>query len=554
MFTRSVQCRAQTWEGRGALLQSSDGLEQAFLPLYLLARVGIAARDTVLALERVSPLSGTAQKHRGLGRLESPVWVLSLLALWLLVSLGWRPLLLPDEGRYGNVAREMLAGDWMVPTLNGLPFFHKPPLLYWLDMAAMQLFGVTAFAARFGPALGAWLMGASLYLGMRHWQGPRAAVLALGLLATCPLYFVSAQYANHDMLVAGFITATTLGWVRALDTPGRAMLGWLLLGWLACALAVLSKGLIGLVLSALVVGPWLIVQGRWARLLRLLHPAGLLVFALVALPWFVAMQVRYPGFFDYFVMEQHFRRFALSTFNNVQPFWFFLAVLPVLTLPWSAWLLQAFRLAWAGRDVRAALCVWWVLAVIGFFSLPSSKIVGYVLPALAPWCALLALALTGARPRLVRWVMGCSALLCLLIVAALAWQAPTSNRRLALALAADIAPGERVVMVDDYLSDVPFYARLAQPVRIAGNWTDPELPRRDNWRKEVFDAGRFDPERARALLWPLNGLEALACGESGSWFIVRQGQAQRVASLPGAAQKFADARFELWHTSAYPCR
>ena len=109
-------------------------------------------------------------------------------------------------------------------------------------------------------------------------------------------------------------------------------------------------------------------------------------------------------------------------------------------------------------------------------------------------------------------------------------------------------------MVDDYLSDVPFYARLAQPVRIAGNWTDPELPHRDNWRKEVFDAGRFDPERARALLWPLNGLEALACGESGFWFIVRPGQAQRVASLPGAARKFADTRFELWHTSAYPCR
>ena len=522
--------------------------------LRLSPRAGVLARDTVPALGPTSPSVPAGLRHNGPAFLESRTWVLCLLALWLLVSLGWRPLLLPDEGRYGNVAREMLAGDWMVPTLNGLPFFHKPPLLYWLDMAAMQLFGVTAFAARFGPAFGAWLMGASLYLGMRHWQGPRSAVLALGLLATCPLYFVSAQYANHDMLVAGFITATTLGWVRALDTPGRTMLGWLLLGWLACALAVLSKGLIGLVLPALVIGPWLIAQGRWTQLFRLLHPAGLLVFALVALPWFVAMQYRYPGFFDYFVMEQHFRRFALSTFNNVQPFWFFLAVLPVLTLPWSAWLLQAFRLAWAGRDLRAALCVWWVLAVIGFFSLPSSKIVGYVLPALAPWCALLALAITGARARLVRWVMGCSALLCLLIVAALAWQAPTSNRRLALVLAAHSAPGERVVMVDDYLSDVPFYARLAQPVRIAGNWTDPELPHRDNWRKEVFDAGRFDPERARALLWPLNGLEAMACGEGGSWFIVRKGQAQRVASLPGAAQKYADARFELWHTSAYPCR
>ena len=538
----------------GTLLQSADGLGQAVLPLCLLARGWIAARTTVADVERASPSLEVAPRQRGLARFESPAWVLCLLALWLLVSLGWRPLLLPDEGRYGNVAREMLAGDWMVPTLNGLPFFHKPPLLYWLDMAAMQVFGVNAFAARSGPAFGAWLMGASLYLGMRHWQGPRSAVLALGLLATCPLYFISAQYANHDMLVAGFITATTLGWVRALDEPGRGMLGWLLLGWAACALAVLSKGLIGMLLPALVIGPWLVARGRWTQVFRLLHPAGLLVFALVALPWFVTMQYRYPGFFDYFVMEQHFRRFALSTFNNVQPFWFFLAVLPALTLPWSAWLHKAFRIAWSSGDARAGLCVWWVLAVVGFFSLPSSKIVGYVLPALAPWCALLAIAVAGARARLVWWVMGCSGLLCLAIVAALAWQAPTSNRRLAMVLAAHFAPGERVVMVDDYLSDVPFYARLVQPVRIAGDWVDPELPHRDNWRKEVFDAGRFDPERASALLWPLNGLEALACGESGSWFIVRPGQAQRVTSLPGAARMFADTRFELWHTSAYPCR
>ncbi|MCY7308412.1 MAG: glycosyltransferase family 39 protein, partial [Rhodoferax sp.] len=67
--------------------------------------------------------------------------MLFVLAVWLLATLGWRALSLPDEGRYANVAREMLGADWLVPTLNGLPFFHKPPLLYWIDMAAMQVFG-----------------------------------------------------------------------------------------------------------------------------------------------------------------------------------------------------------------------------------------------------------------------------------------------------------------------------------------------------------------------------------------------------------------------------
>ena len=93
-------------------------------------------------------------------RLQSAHWPLILLALWLLATLGLRPLMLPDEGRYAMVAREMLLGDGLVPTMNGLPFFHKPPLFYWIDMAAMHLFGITPFAARVAPMLGAWLMGA----------------------------------------------------------------------------------------------------------------------------------------------------------------------------------------------------------------------------------------------------------------------------------------------------------------------------------------------------------------------------------------------------------
>ena len=82
--------------------------------------------------------------------------------------------------------------------LDGLPFFHKPPLFYWLDIAAMHVFGETVFAGRFGSFVGAWLMGAALLLAMRRWHGPRAATIALGVLATTPFFFVGAQYANHE--------------------------------------------------------------------------------------------------------------------------------------------------------------------------------------------------------------------------------------------------------------------------------------------------------------------------------------------------------------------
>ena len=490
--------------------------------------------------------------------LESTPTLLALLALWLLATLGLRPLLLPDEGRYADVARTMLESGtlqgWLVPTLNGLPFFHKPPLFYWLDMAAMRVVGVNVFAARFGSACGAWLMGAALLLALRRWHGPRIAALGLAVLATTPFFYVGAQYANHDMLVGGLITAAVLALARALDDRTRVDLRWLIAGWALCALAMLAKGLIGIVLPALVIGPWLLAQRRWRELLRLLHPAGLLVFALVGLPWFVAMQLRYPGFFDYFVIEQHFRRFEQSNFNNVHGVWFFVVVMPLLTLPWSAWLPAALRRAGAWRsDATLALYAWWIVAVLGFFSIPSSKLVGYALPALAPWCTLLALAVAARGGRAWRRVMAASAFACVAIVVAAAVQAPQSNRAAALQLAARLAPGERVAMVDEYLYDVPFYAGLRAPVIIASDWADPDLPNHDNWRKELYDAARFDPARAAELLWPLARLDALSCGRSAVWFVVDPGAARRVAGLTGVQRIYADARTELWRAAPRAC-
>ena len=494
----------------------------------------------------------------------TPARQLGLLALWLLATLGWRPLLVPDEGRYAEVARAMLHGrsgaDWLVPTLDGLPFFHKPPLFYWLDIAAMRVLGENAFAGRFGSFVGAWLMGSALLLAMRRWHGARTAAIGLGVLATTPFFFIGAQYANHDMLVGGLIAAAVLAIARSVDEPPRVDLGWLVAGWAMCALALLAKGLIGIVLPMLVIGPWLLAQGRWRQVIGLLHPLGLLAFAVVGLPWFVAMQLRFPGFFDYFVIEQHFRRFAQTNFNNVHGVWFFLVLVPLLSLPWSAWLPPAFKRLSAGRrDPTLTLYAWWVVAVVGFFSIPSSKLIGYVLPALAPWCALLALAIAppAVEGRMNLWpkVMAAAAVVCVALVAVVAWKAPLSSRALALTLGAQIGPEDRVVMVDEYFYDVPFYARLSRPVVIASDWGDPELPLHDNWRKELFDAARFDPALGRTLLRPLAELEALSCGTAGStvWFIAKPNDAARMAALGGMRRVTTDRRAELWRVPARAC-
>jgi 4-amino-4-deoxy-L-arabinose transferase-like glycosyltransferase len=484
------------------------------------------------------------------------------LAAWLLLTIWLRPLLLPDEGRYAGVAYEMLRaegwqGVWL-PTLNGLPFFHKPPLLYWLDLLAMGLFGVNEFAARCGPALLAWTLGMAMFLHARRWHGAGVARAALAVLATSPFFFVGGQYVNHDIGVAACITAAVLSIVRAVEDPQHTSRRWLVVGWVFCGLGVLAKGLIGIVLPAAVIGPWLLAQGRWRQMLSLLHPIGLLAFAAVVLPWMALMQSRFAGFFDYFIVEQHFRRFTGTTFNNRMPPWFYFAVLPLLMLPWSLWL-AALRPSGLRAAVpqmtkaRLGLYAWWVLAIVGFFSLPASKLVGYVLPALAPFSLLLALVLTGRGTPWTRVAAG-AAVACVAIVGFLAWKAPGSHRELARTLAAQMQPGERVVFVEEYLYDLPFYARLKVPAIVISNWDAPDVAAADNWRKELFDATRFTADRGASVLWTWSRLPEVTCHPGRVWLFAAAEHRPRVeAAVAGLTLVQSQRGMQLFSAPGRAC-
>mgnify|MGYP002075699001 FL=1 len=480
--------------------------------------------------------------------LAGSTWLLLALALWLLATLSLRPLMLPDEGRYVGVAHAMLQGDALTPRLHGLPYFHKPPLMYWIDAAAMAVFGANQFAARLAPALGAWLMGAAIFLDLRRRVGPREAAIALGVLATCPFFFVGGQFANHDMLVAGLITAAIVLAVRGIEEgQRRAALGWVVAAWAAAALAVLAKGLIGVVLPALVLAPWLALQRRWTGFARMLHPLALLVFAAIAMPWFAAMAGRFPGFLDYFFLEQHVRRYAQGGFNNAQPFWFFVPAVLLLMLPWSPWLLAWVRRRSAAPGAPLALYAWWAVAVLGFFSLPQSKLVGYALPALGPLAALAGLAVAPGRAW--RWLMPAAAVACVATVVALAWRDGGSHRELALKLRGLLQPGERAVLVGGPYFDLPFYARLADAPIVLADWDDPAIAVRDDWRKELRDAARFEPGTgARVLLRPQD-LAASRCALQASWFVAPAEWVPPEAAGP-MERVAADRHTVLWRATA----
>ncbi len=486
-----------------------------------------------------------------------------LALLWLLATSWARPLLLPDEVRYVGVAWEMLrSGDWLTPTLNGLPYFHKPPLFYWITAAAMWLFGANAWAARAAPLLGACLAATALFVFAQRWATPRTAGLALLVLLAQPLIYVGGQFANLDMLVAGCISATILLLAHAAlaAEAGHATPGALIAAYAMAALGLLAKGLIGVVLPALVIGSWLVLRWRWSCLAGLWSWWGVLVFLVLAAPWFMAMQALYPDFANYFFIVQHFKRFAGGGFNNVQPFWFYPIVLAALSLPWLPWLgrvLARLRLPQPGPGQAAirGLMLVWVAVVVVFFSLPRSKLLGYVLPVVPALAYLLADAWAAVDPAQSRQRLGwwaSAAVSALVGIAAVVWLAihpVRSTRELALALGAQHAPGEPVYLLNDYYFDVPFYARLSAPIKVVDDWANPEVARRDNWRKEMADAGQFAVERARTLLitpaqWP-----AVLCQSPVSWLIGTSSMAGLDPLLRAAPAVAVQGKLSLWRVA-----
>lgn len=484
---------------------------------------------------------------------------IALLALLWLGLLAWvRPLMLPDEGRYVGVAWGMLrSGDWLTPTLDGLPYFHKPPLFYWITATAMQVFGVWEWPARLASILGAWAGALAVFALLRRWWGERDARLALWVLLLQPTFYLGAQFANLDMLVAGAITVTIALLAQAALALERGLpyRGALLGAYVAAALAVLAKGLIGMVLPGLVVTAWLLSGGRWRTWLRLLSLPGLALFALVAAPWFIAMQQRFPEFLHYFFVVQHFQRFAETGFNNVQPFWFYPAVLLLITLPWLPWLTPLWARGQAVDPVRADLrrLMWlWMVLVTAFFSLPASKLVGYILPAIPPLAVLLADGMTLHRQRHGRigyggWISaGVSVAFCVLVIGLLAARTPHSSKALGLALRAERQPGEPVFLLGEYYFDLPVYARLEQPEVYVLDWDDPEIRRRDTWRKELADAGDFDPELARRLLLRPSQLAPALCRARVAWLVGPLGAPQAFPVLGQARQRAANGEAALW--------
>jgi 4-amino-4-deoxy-L-arabinose transferase-like glycosyltransferase len=323
--------------------------------------------------------------------------VIAVFAVVWFGNLDTRKLIHPDEGRYAEIPREMLAsGDWVTPRLNGLKYFEKPPLQYWMTAASYRSFGLHEWTARLWPALSAFI--AILVIGHAGYRlgGPALGLRTGVALAGMVGYTINSQVLSLDAGLAAFLTVALAGFLvaqRAEAMPAECR-RWMLVAWAAMAGAMLSKGLIGLVLPGGALVTYTLLQRDFALWRRLHIGKGLLLFLALTLPWFVLVSRANPEFLQFFFVHEHFQRFLTTEHRRTGAWWYFVPLLLVGSLPWLLVLLAGARRLWSHTLPRANGFSWqrfalaWSCFVFAFFSLSGSKLPSYILP-LFPSLALL---------------------------------------------------------------------------------------------------------------------------------------------------------------------
>jgi 4-amino-4-deoxy-L-arabinose transferase-like glycosyltransferase len=403
--------------------------------------------------------SARASVARG-GSQRAATWMwLIAAALWFL-PLNSPHLFDPDEGRYGEIPREMVAsGDWVTPRLDAVKYFEKPPLQYWATATTFELFGEHAWTVRLWPALCGFLGLVLTLVSGRRLYGMRAAAFAVIVQASSLLYIAMARIATLDMSLCFTlqlamaalallaqrsepVKANAAAPSSATDAPkaatGGAPLLPMLLG-VGVALAVMTKGLVGILIPGAAAVLFMLMY-RDARLLLSSRPWWTLAaLLLLAAPWFILASVRNPGFARFFFIFEHFQRYLSRTgIERYQPDWFFVPVLLAGLLPWTSALpralVEALRAARRGERATGLLLIWAAFIFV-FFSLSQSKLVPYILP-LVPALALLIgreLARWEAprlRVHLVGIAVGATAVMTAVLVA---WRLPAASRLVAQA-------------------------------------------------------------------------------------------------------------------------
>ena len=318
-------------------------------------------------------------------------FLLIILALFFGYEMGNRPFASPDEGRYIEIPREMVVtDDYVTPRLDGMKYFEKPPLFYWMQAAAIKTLGINETSMRCGVVLFAILGCLSVFAVGALAYGSSVGILSTGILATSLIYYAHSHIIILDLvlsvLLSGCLWAFFLAFVK--ETPPTISRKSLIIAMYALsALACLTKGLIGAVLPGFVAFIWMLFTKNLKVLKDALYIPGILIFLAIFLPWHILVASRNDDFLHFYFFVEHFLRYTTTVHGRYQPVWFFIPIILGGMLPWTGFLFPTFKnltknmLQKKSEDTFLAC---WIFGIFIFFSLSHSKLVPYILPIIQP--------------------------------------------------------------------------------------------------------------------------------------------------------------------------
>jgi 4-amino-4-deoxy-L-arabinose transferase-like glycosyltransferase len=299
------------------------------------------------------------------------------------------PLMEPDEGRYSAIPNEMNdTGDYITPHLKGTVYLEKPPLCYWATALSFKIFGENEFSSRLFTALCAWGCILLVYSIGTFFHDSKTGFYAAAVLTTSLYHFAIGRINILDMPLAFFVCLAIWFGYRYFS-GGENAKKWIYLFYLSCALAFLTKGLIGIVFPFAVIVIWLLFSKRWRDIFKLFSPVGLIIFLTFTGPWLVLVQRANKDFFWFFFVQEHFLRYTTTMHSRNEPFYFFIPIILVGTMPWCAFLLKAvkesgIKIVSLFDFTERVFLLTWAGFIFLFFSVSSSKLVPYIAPVFLP--------------------------------------------------------------------------------------------------------------------------------------------------------------------------
>lgn len=322
-------------------------------------------------------------------RWKELVLLIMLLSTLFLTFLGSRALIEPDEARYVEIPREMLlTGDFITPHLNAIKYFEKPALFYWIEAGAYKIFGLNEYGLRLPIALLALLGCLAVFYTANRLFNRKTAFYSALILAASPVYLVMGHVITLDIPVAIFLSSALFAFLLGSQQTTREKSGpYYYIFYVCCALATLTKGLIGFLLPAAIIGLWVLLHNQWRLLKEMRLPTGIIIYLALVIPWHVLIQKSNPEFFQFYFYDQQFGRYLTMNAGRYHPLWFFPAVLIVGFFPWTVFLWNIIKETYQsirnGNQIISYLAIWTLVIVI-FFSLSNSKLIPYILPAFPP--------------------------------------------------------------------------------------------------------------------------------------------------------------------------